>query len=160
MMGRRILPWRLRIRWQRTPFAAAAAGLIATLVVVSAFFVPAQGPAWFLGRGYLFASTAALMAWGVPAVLASDPSGGWRDFVVTVASFLLLGCVAAPPLFWAERLGESAARSASVSALVLVAVGAFLGTAVVHGVPRPRTYGQGILALVVMLAGAWGVLTT
>ncbi len=147
----------LALRLSRTPLTGAAIGIFVTLAAVSAFHVPAQGPAWFLSRGYLWTALFAALAWSGPAILAARPVNDVRDVAVTALLFAVLATTTVPPMFWAERLGEIGNTSALYRLATLIPFAGICGAVMVHVPPWRRTYGDGVLWVMVQIGAYWAM---
>ena len=142
--------------------AAAAAGIFATLAVVSAFHVPTVGPAWFLTPAYGWTALFAILAWSGPAMLRGDPGQHARDLATTALLVTVLASVTLPPRFWAEALGEFGQGSAVSQSLLTLAAAALGGTVMVHA-PRVRpgqTYGEGVMWVMVQIGACWAIVAS
>ena len=147
----------LTLRLSRTPLAPAAVGIFAALAILTAFRLPAAGPAWFLSAEYALAALFAVLICTAPAVLAADPRSAPRDIAITAGLFAGMAVLPAPMRLWAVRLGEASMPAATEACLLGLAAAGFLGAVLTHA-PRWKTYDARIAWAFVQIGAYWAIL--
>lgn len=139
----------------------AAAGIVATVGVVAAFYVPTRGPAWFLTYEYGVVALFATLVWGAPCLLAAHPGDTVRDAAATVLLFVALAAITAPPRFWAVRLGQAELAQAVSGTAMFAGVTVLCGTTMIHGVPGRyrRTFDAAVMWVIVQVGAYWAILS-